>query len=53
MTEIDYAHGIDCPDDCDDEQMLMEFVISGDCELCYLDTFMKDTFQGNDPVSGI
>lgn len=49
MTNIDYACGINCPDDYDDERMLMEFVISDDCELCYLDTFMKETFLGKDP----
>ncbi len=43
MDKIDYAEGINCPDEYDDEQMLMEFVIQDDCELCYLDSFMKET----------
>lgn len=46
MDKIDYEKGINCPKDYDDEQMLMEFVVSSDCELCYLDTYMKETFTG-------
>lgn len=48
MTDIDYACGIDCPEDYDDERMLMEFVINEDCELCYLDSYLKDSFSGKD-----
>lgn len=48
MNSIDYANGINCPEDYDDEQMLMEFVVNNDCELCYLDTYMKETFAGRD-----
>ncbi len=48
MSDIDYACGINCPDGYDDEQMLMEFVIDNDCELCYLDTYLKESFAGKD-----
>lgn len=44
MEQIDYACGINCPEGADDEQMLMEYVIHDDCELCYLDTYLKETF---------
>ncbi|HIZ15371.1 MAG TPA: hypothetical protein H9816_05630 [Candidatus Tidjanibacter faecipullorum] len=44
MEDIDYACGIDCPEDLDDEAMLMTYVIGDDCELCYLDTFLRETF---------
>ena len=52
MEQIDYACGINCPEGISDEQMLMDFVIDNDCELCYLDAYLKDTFnrhknQGN------
>lgn len=43
MDKIDYEEGICCPEDYDDEKALMEFVIREDCELCYLDTFLKET----------
>lgn len=46
MNEMDYACGIDCPEGYDDERMLMEFVIDGDCELCYLDSYLKEAFSG-------
>lgn len=45
MAQIDYACTIDCPNSLDEEQMLMEHVIAGDCELCYLDTFLHETFR--------
>ena len=45
MEQIDYACGIDCPDGADDEQMLMDYTIRDDCELCYLDTYLKETFR--------
>ncbi len=45
MDQIDYACGIDCPEGLDDEQMLMQFVIAGDCEMCYLDTYLRETFS--------
>ena len=45
MEQIDYACGIDCPDGADDEQMLMDYIIRDDCELCYLDTYLKETFR--------
>lgn len=48
MSDIDYACGINCPDGYDDEQMLMEFVIDNDCELCYLDSYLRETFAGKD-----
>jgi hypothetical protein len=44
MDKIDYAEGINCPDCYDDDQMLAEFIIQDDCELCYLDTYMTETF---------
>ena len=44
MEQIDYACGINCPEGMDDEQMLMEHVIREDCELCYLDTYLRETF---------
>ena len=47
MNKIDYACGINCPEDHDDEQMLMDFVVNQDCELCYLDTYLKETFGKN------
>lgn len=45
MDQIDYAEGICCPDDFEDEQALMEFVIREDCELCYLDTYLRETLR--------
>lgn len=47
MDQIDYACTIDCPDSLDDEKMLMEYVIAGDCELCYLDTFLHETLRNS------
>lgn len=44
MEQIDYANGIDCPDDLDDDAMLMNYVIGDDCELCYLDAYLRETF---------
>mgnify|MGYP003623424396 CR=1 FL=1 len=43
MEQINYDEGICCPDDYDDDKALMEFVIREDCELCYLDTFLRET----------
>ncbi len=43
MDNIDYAEGINCPENYDDEQMLHEFVIQDDHELCYLDSYLKET----------
>ncbi len=43
MDKIDYAEGICCPDDYDDEQMLHEFVIQDDHELLYLDSYIKES----------
>lgn len=45
MGNIDYSKGIDCPDNCDDEQALMDYVVAGDCELCYLDAYLGETFK--------
>ncbi len=44
MEQMDYANGIDCPNDLDDDAMLMTYVIAGDCELCYLDAYLRETF---------
>ncbi len=43
MDNIDYAEGINCPEDYDDDQMLREFVIREDHELYYLDSYLKET----------
>ena len=50
MDNIDYACGINCPEHYDDEQMLMEFVVNNDCELCYLDTYLRETFSKADDI---
>jgi hypothetical protein len=43
MDNIDYAEGINCPEEYDDEQMLHEFVIQEDHELYYLDSYLRET----------
>ncbi len=43
--DIDYACGINCPEDADDELMLTEYVLNNDYELCYLDTYLTETFR--------
>lgn len=56
MEQLDYACGINCPDGVPDEQMLMDYVINNDCELCYLDAYLTDTFSRHNqdnPDSGI
>lgn len=45
MDQVDYACTIDCPNGLDDETMMMDYVIAGECELCYLDTYLHETLR--------
>ncbi len=51
MEQLDYECGIDCPEGLDDSQMLMDYVIAGDCELCFLDAWLGDTLRQETPTA--